>query len=212
MNITKLLITCSLITLSACSSSTVKDTLGINRKAPDEFRVVSRPPLYIPPQFNLRPPSSSAESPTIIPADKQAKSLVLDGKPANNNGAEVFSLKQGNNDTAVTPVTSSPLSKSVKNTGSKSDQQFLKNIGAEKSDPKVRDELVEQAIVKQEKIDDSPWWDIFPSNEKKEPLVNSKAEADRIKTNKETGKSVTEGDTPEVKSGDRGWLREWLGW
>lgn len=211
MNITKLLITCSLITLSACSSSTVKDTLGINRKAPDEFRVVSRPPLYIPPQFNLRPPSSSAESPTIIPADKQAKSLVLDGKPANNNGAEVFNLKQ-NSDTSVAPVSSSPLTKSVKNTGSKSDQQFLKNIGAEKSDPKVRDELVEQAIVKQEKIEDSPWWDIFPSNEKKEPLVNSKAEADRIKTNKETGKSVTEGDTPEVESGDRGWLREWLGW
>jgi len=212
MKINNFIIACGILALTACSSGSVKDSLGINRKSPDEFRVVSRPPLYIPPQFNLRPPSSSAESPTVIPADKQAKSLVFDGKTANANGAEVFDLKQGNADTAVAPVSSSPLPKSMSKGISLSEQQFLENIGADKADPKVRDELVQQVIVKQEKQEESSWWDIFPSNEKKEPVVNSKAEAERIKTNKETGKPVTEGNTPEVKSGDKGWFREWLGW
>src|SRR5471032_1132090 len=77
----------SIAALSACSSNTVKDTLGLDRAAPDEFRVVSRPPLYVPPQFSLRPPSNADVSPNQLPADKKAQALM--------NGT----------DTAVAPVT-----------------------------------------------------------------------------------------------------------
>ena len=199
MKLKQLLIACSALTLAACSTTTVKDTLGIDRKAPDEFRVVSRPPLYIPPDFNLQPPTSGVASASVIPADKQAQSLV-------------FNLKQSKVDTAVAPVSSTPLPKIDKNASS-GEQQFLKNIGAAKADPKVRDELTQQAIVKQEKQEESSWWDIFSSaRDKKEPLVDAKGEAARIKADKATGKPVTEGETPEVKSGDKGWFREWLGW
>ena len=34
----------------------VRDQLGLTKKPPDEFTVVSKPPLVIPPNFNLRPP------------------------------------------------------------------------------------------------------------------------------------------------------------
>ncbi|KJS38300.1 MAG: hypothetical protein VR70_10355, partial [Rhodospirillaceae bacterium BRH_c57] len=46
-------------TLSGCGGG-VKETLGLNRQAPDEFQVVSRPPLAIPPEFKLRPPEPGA--------------------------------------------------------------------------------------------------------------------------------------------------------
>ncbi len=210
MKIKILLAGCSLLVLAACGSGSVKETLGINRKAPDEFRVVARPPLSVPPQFNLQPPSASAESPTVVPADKQAKSLVIGGGAAKEG--DTFSLKQGAADTAVTPVSSAPLSKTAGESSSNSEQQFLKKIGADKADPKVRDELVQQQISVQEKKEEAGWWNVFSAPEKKEALVDASGEAERIKANKEAGKPVTEGQTPEAKDKDRGWLREWIGW
>ncbi len=52
-NIALTLIGC-LMTLSGCSN--VKKTLGFEKNAPDEYQVVSRAPLSLPPDFNLKPP------------------------------------------------------------------------------------------------------------------------------------------------------------
>ncbi len=40
--------------LSACSNVT-KEKLGLNKKAPNEFMVTTRPPLSLPPEYDLRP-------------------------------------------------------------------------------------------------------------------------------------------------------------
>ena len=42
-------------TLSGCSG-TVQDRLGVGNRPPDEFQVVRRAPLVLPPDYNLRPP------------------------------------------------------------------------------------------------------------------------------------------------------------
>ncbi|MEL0015072.1 MAG: DUF3035 domain-containing protein, partial [Rhodospirillales bacterium] len=39
---------------AGCGS--VKDELGLEKKAPDEFTVVRNAPLSLPPNYNLRPP------------------------------------------------------------------------------------------------------------------------------------------------------------
>lgn len=54
-----LLLTIALI--SGCSGS-VGESLGIVKRPPDEFMVLSRPPLSLPPEFNLRPPGSKYEN------------------------------------------------------------------------------------------------------------------------------------------------------
>lgn len=46
------------IALTACSS--VRDQLGLNKTPPDEFTVVRKAPLALPPNFNLRPPTPGA--------------------------------------------------------------------------------------------------------------------------------------------------------
>ncbi len=209
--------TCSLLALTACGGSSVKETLGLSRKAPDEFKVVARPPLSVPPQFNLRPPSASAESPIIVPADKQAKSIIT-GNPAKSD-SDTFDLREGSADTAVIPVEStsidSPTGKNKKggavDISSSSEAQFLKNIGADKADPKVRDQLVEQKLQAQEKKEESSWWN-FSKPEKKETLVDAKAENKRIQANKAGNRPVTEGQTPEVKDKDHGLLGDLFGW
>lgn len=172
--------------LAACSSTTVKETLGIDRQAPDEFRVVSRPPLSVPPQFDLRPPSVTAESPTTLPADQQAKSAVLG-----------------------TPMGTAPEKLPA---GTQGESLLLKNAGADQADPSVRNSLIEEKIIKEEEQEDDGWWGAISNFDKKDPEVDAGGEAERIKKNKEEGKPVTEGETPETGGKDTGVLGRILGY
>ncbi|NJR20240.1 MAG: DUF3035 domain-containing protein, partial [Hyphomonadaceae bacterium] len=45
--------------------------------APDEFRVVSKAPLVVPPEFNLRPPRPGEARPMELRADLQARTAVF---------------------------------------------------------------------------------------------------------------------------------------
>jgi hypothetical protein len=47
--------------LSGCGG--VKDALGVNKYPPDEFAVVSKRALVIPPDYNLRPPGPNHPQP-----------------------------------------------------------------------------------------------------------------------------------------------------
>jgi hypothetical protein len=40
-----------LFSLTACGNNDVRSTLGLKKSAPDEFRVISNPPLSLPPEF-----------------------------------------------------------------------------------------------------------------------------------------------------------------
>jgi hypothetical protein len=70
--------TAAILSLSACGGN-VEDSLGLSKKAPDEYSVVSHPPLEVPPEFGLRPPSDAGNSvaDTADTASAQGKSLLL---------------------------------------------------------------------------------------------------------------------------------------
>ena len=59
----------AVLALSACDSA--KKQLGIERQAPDEFAVVKRAPLAMPPDYTLRPPTPGAQRPQEQTTDKQ---------------------------------------------------------------------------------------------------------------------------------------------
>ena len=46
--------------LAACSLQEARQTLGIEKQSPDEYLVVERAPLSLPPNFDLRPPTPGA--------------------------------------------------------------------------------------------------------------------------------------------------------
>lgn len=46
--------------LAACSEDQ-RDWVGLGKEAPNEYRVISRPPLTLPPEYHLRPPRLSEE-------------------------------------------------------------------------------------------------------------------------------------------------------
>ena len=171
----------TLLLLAACGETTVKETLGIDQRAPDEFRVVSRPPLSVPPQFDLRPPGVDGEGSSVTRG--QAESLILGDKPA--------------------------AKKLGKTSG---DDAFLQKAGAAKADPNVKKDLAEEKINEQLQKEEDGWWDKMTTiSSNKEPVVKAEGEADRIKKNKEEGKPVTEGETPESGGGQESTLERWFG-
>lgn len=62
-------------TLSACSNA--KETLGLTRSSPDEFAVVKRAPLEMPPDYSLRPPRPGAPRPQEQSMNDQARTVVF---------------------------------------------------------------------------------------------------------------------------------------
>ncbi len=80
---TSLTLSIMTLALGACGEKT-KETLGLSRRTPDAFAVVTRAPLELPPDYALRPPVPGAERPQEIqPSDQAAQALL--GNPKNAN-------------------------------------------------------------------------------------------------------------------------------
>jgi hypothetical protein len=61
--------------LSGCQS--LRQAVGAEKIAPDEFRVVTKAPLVVPPDFNLRPPRPGEPRPNELRPDLQARAAVF---------------------------------------------------------------------------------------------------------------------------------------
>lgn len=187
--------------LTACSSGSVQETLGLERSAPDEFKVLSRPPLSVPPEFNLRPPGDTAgAAPSVQSAHEKAENLIRQDGEGN-----VYALPSGKADTAVMPVQLSTPSQPES-----AEAQLLKNAGADKADTGVREELIEEKIDRQIKSEEKDWWDSMWSWSEEgeaEPVIDAKGETQRIQTNEEQGKPVNQGDIPEYRKDRSTWDR-----
>jgi hypothetical protein len=171
------------IILSSCSGD-VKKTLGINKRGPDEFTVVSHPPLNVPPEFNLRPPSEFDNG----HSNNQSASEEARGK--------IIGVVDKNNDNIF------GSNSELKPT---SDKNFLNKIGAEKANKNIRTQIkqdIEQGVTTK---DDNYF---FNFGKKDEPIVDADKEAARIKDTKAKAKPVNEGETPTVKQGGKGLLEK----
>jgi hypothetical protein len=75
--------------LAACSSGTnYARTFGLARDAPDEFRVTTRAPLSMPPDFALHPPQPGVSRPQeMTQRDQAAATLVPDTALSSDNSA-----------------------------------------------------------------------------------------------------------------------------
>lgn len=211
MKLTQIPVLLCAVMLAACNGNDVSDTLGLNKEAPDEFVVVSRPPLVVPPEFDLKPPTPGAEPPHIQSTEAQARQVLLGGtaagaaaiaadptvadKPGFGSESAVPSLDEFMNqsadapkvETAVDPVVSSdPLSSSAAN--------FLKQAGADSANENIRKELGEAKPPVKDTADSL--YEELVSDPSQEPTVDPGKESERLRSNKDAGKPVTEGDTP----------------
>lgn len=66
----------SSIALMGCSQDQ-KKTLGLMNTPPDEFSVVTRAPLSVPPEYSLRPPRPGAQRPMEMTTNNRARQTLF---------------------------------------------------------------------------------------------------------------------------------------
>ena len=107
--------------LAGCQG--LRDAAGITKQSPDEFAVVTKKALIIPPDFNLHPPVPGAP-----PLNQQ--------DPTNEAQAALF----GSTDPTV-------VAANLKGSFSAGERLLLANAGAQRADPAIRAELQTEASM-----------------------------------------------------------------
>lgn len=62
---------------AASGCSTLSRSLGAGKASPDEFRVVTRAPLTLPPDYSLRPPRPGEARPQELEPDAEARAALF---------------------------------------------------------------------------------------------------------------------------------------
>lgn len=165
----KLILGLSLIcALSACSIN--KQSLGLGKNSPDEFVVMKRKPLSMPPDYNLTPPKPGTKS-----------------NQQSNTSAEAERILFGSNE-----VESKDFSKS--------DKSFLDDINATDTQANIRDivneELENDPANNKYLINELMSW----RKEDNSAVINNTKEAKRLKNNQTQGLSINEGYVPVLNN------------
>lgn len=130
MRITALLAV-TVLPLAASGCSDIRSVLGVDKSAPDEFAVVSRQPLSLPPDYNLRPPREGGDYKGQQDIRARARGVVI----GNTNPA------------AEDPYANDP-------TKSPGESALLQEAGAVYIDPEIRRRLKQETEQKAEEDDD----------------------------------------------------------
>lgn len=168
------------IALSGCTDA--RKALGFEKAPPDEFQVVERAPLSMPPDFSLRPPAPGAVRPQEGNVRDQARA-ALTGR-----------------------ATATPISAQGRSTG---DVALLKKAGAEQIQPDIRIMVNKetQAIAESDKsfTDKLVFWR-KPDGPGAGEQLDATKEAQRLRENQALGRGIGDGDTPRIARRKKGML------
>ena len=166
--------------VGACGS--VREELGLTKQAPDEFSVVTKAPLILPPDYALRPPEPGAPRPQELQPQQQAQRALLRSGNVGGSGDR------------TAPAGTGTARQSIGET------VLLQQAGAEGADPGIRrivDEETSLLVEKDQSFTERLiFWQTQPPFG---TVVDAKEEARRLRENAAIGKPVTEGETPTIE-------------
>jgi len=167
-----------------------KRTLGLERTLPDEFAVVSRAPLTLPPDFALRPPQPGAMRGQDAAPVQRARQTVFRAPNSDTGSAAPAGASSGGSGTAA-------VASGAQSAG---ELALLRQAGAADVDPSIRQrvdrETTQQAENDKSFVDTLLFW---RTKETPGTVIDAEKENQRIRENAALGKPVTEGDTPSIK-------------
>ncbi len=168
------------LSLVVAGCSGISDQLtGRGKYAPDEFSVVSRAPLTLPPDYGLRPPQPGAQRPQRTRVQDIAKAALL--------GAG-----------------GSPISAADASIG---EQALLGRAGGADADPGIRRIINEESALYAEDddafVDNLMFW-----RDKQQPglIVDPTKESQRLEEATALGDDPTEGETAVIERRQKGIL------
>lgn len=182
---TRLTVGCCALTLALSACSDFRAAIGLDKRAPDEFAVVSQAPLILPPDYRLRPPEPGAARPTETSPREDAETAVFEGARPEDAGAEDAEGR--------TP----------------GEAALLDRAGAADADPGIRRLLDREHATRAEEaeglLDELLFW---RENAPPDEVVDPEAEARRLHENEALGAPVTAGETPTIKQGEKALLED----
>lgn len=98
MSVNRVIVASALIAaagLAGCAST--RNALGLTKVTPDEFRVVTKAPLVVPPDFALRPPAPGKPRPQELQPESAARTALLGSREgeARSDGEKMLVAKAG---------------------------------------------------------------------------------------------------------------------
>ncbi len=170
----RLILLASVFMLTACGG--VAESLGLGRNPPDEFAVVDRPPLSLPPEFELRPPRPGMARPQAVSMQNKAEATLFGqcAPAAPESDVEKELLTQAGADKANPEI-----------------RALIDNESSQK------------VVGSRHLVDEILWWKEAGSDA---TTVDAIAEAKRIRKVKKYGDSITTGATPVIERNKSGWL------
>ncbi len=174
------------LALTGCDST--RQALGIDgKKAPDEFAVITKAPLIIPPDFTLRPPTPGQRS----PRDELAR-----------NNAQTALLGRSSSNGVITQQEARAAGTSA------GELALLRQADAENVDSSIREVINRETSVLAEN-DESLLEKVMFWQEKQKygTVVDPTKEQKRIQENAALGDSASDGgDTPVIERKKRALL------
>jgi hypothetical protein len=174
-----------LLTLAGCARGTVQEALGMGKRSPDEFSVVSRAPLILPPDYGLRPPQPGESRPGVDTPSERARSSLTGGPGQQALGAE---------QEVVSATFDAP--DEVESSG---ERALVAQATTTPADPDIRrriaEENMELAEVEQALFTRLVMW---RQPQSLGTVVDPVAESERLRANRAAGKPPTEGDSPVI--------------
>jgi hypothetical protein len=174
--------------VAGCSST--KEMLGLTKRSPDEFQVVSRAPLSMPPDFSLRPPTPGAPRPQEGTTTQQAKQIVTGDRPTSTlQPDQIPSIGEGESTSAE----------------SAGESAFLQSASITGIDPNIRKIVNEETTADQDAsqtfLDDLIFW---RAPEPYGTVVDPVAEQKRLQENQALGQPTDAGETPIIERKKKG--------
>ncbi len=163
--------------LASCSG--VQDQFSLTSTPPDEFKVTTRAPLAVPPDFNLRPPAPGEPRPQEGTATQQAKQVIFRA----SDNAELT------------------LEEAMRADGrTLGERALLIEAQADQAQSGIRQVVERESKTFRE--EDGYLYDVLVFWRDEEPpgqIIDAEAEAKRLQENAALGKPVTAGETPTIE-------------
>jgi hypothetical protein len=165
------LVAFSAIALSLIGCESIREAAGVVKEPPDEFAVVTKSPLVIPPDFNLKPPKPGAAPTNQASPTETAQSALFGEDPAAA--------------AAALPASFSPEERVV-----------LASSGGSNADPAIRKQIASDMKSMEATNDSFTDMLLFSSPDPyKGAPVNADAEAQRLQTATTKGQQLASSPT-----------------
>ncbi|MCW2236046.1 hypothetical protein M2351_000609 [Azospirillum canadense] len=167
----------ALVALALAGCSDVRRSIGLDRQSPDEFSVVSRAPLTLPPSMsNLPPPRPGAPRPQDATATSVAAASVFGGTSRALATAGGGAKSAGENALIAQAGAKSGIEPGIRN--------------------KVDQETTQLIVADKHWIDTLLFWQ---TQEQPFSVVDPKKESQRLREAQAQGKALNDGVTPTIE-------------